>query len=68
MLWICGFTKLHLQGTHFNVVPNIFGIVVGATPYGCSNIIMPTYTTTSDGLHVYMYAMHVLNYMNNQNR
>jgi hypothetical protein len=22
--------------------------------YGCSNIIMSTYTTTSDGLHVYV--------------
>ncbi len=51
----CGFTKLHLQGAHFNVVPNTFGIVVGATPYGCSNIIMSTYTTTSDDLHVYIH-------------
>jgi hypothetical protein len=50
----CGFTKLHLQGTPFCVVPNTFGIVVGATPYGCSNIIMSTYTTTNDGLHVYV--------------
>jgi len=50
----CGFTKLHLQGTHFSVVPNTFGIVVGATLYGCSNIIMSTYTTISDGLHVYV--------------
>jgi hypothetical protein len=48
----CGFTKLHLQGTHFSVVPNTFGIVVGATLYGCSNIIMST--TISDGLHVYV--------------
>jgi hypothetical protein len=32
---ICGgFTKLHFQGTHFSVVPNTFGIVAGATPYG----------------------------------
>ncbi len=45
----CGFTKLHLQGTHFSVVSNTFGIVVGATPYGCSNIIISTYTTTNDG-------------------
>jgi hypothetical protein len=30
------------------------GIVVGATPYGCSNIIIFTYTTTNDGLHVYV--------------
>jgi len=59
----CGFTKLHLQGTCFDVVPNTFGIVVGATPYGCSNIIMFTYTTTSDSLC--MYAMHALNSMNN---
>jgi len=50
----CGFAKLHLQGTHFNVVPNTFGIVAGATLYGCSNIIMSTYITTSDGLHVYV--------------
>jgi hypothetical protein len=50
----CGFTKLHLQITHFSVVANTFGIVVGATPHGCSNIIMSTYTTTSDGLHVYV--------------
>ncbi len=50
----CGFTKLHLQITHFNVVPNTFGIIVNATPYGCSNIIMFTYTTTSDSLHVYV--------------
>jgi len=50
----CGFTKLHLQKTHFNVVPNTFGIVVGATLYGCSNIIMSTYTTTGDSLHVYV--------------
>ncbi len=50
----CGFTKLHLQWTHFNVVPNTLGIVVGATPYGCSNIIIFTYTTTNDGLHVYV--------------
>jgi hypothetical protein len=50
----CGFTKLHLQKTHFSVVPNTFGIVVGATPYGCSNIIMSRYTTTSDGLYVYV--------------
>jgi hypothetical protein len=50
----CGFTKLHLQGTHFNVVLNTFGIVVGATLYGCSNIIMSTYTTISDGFHVYV--------------
>jgi hypothetical protein len=50
----CGFTKLHLQGTHFSVAPNTFGIVASATPYGCSNIIMSTYTTTSDGLHVYV--------------
>jgi len=27
----CGFTKLHLQGTHFSALPNTFGIVVGAT-------------------------------------
>ncbi len=50
----CEFTKLHLQITHFSVVLNTFGIVVGATPYGCSNIIMFTYITTSDGLHVYV--------------
>jgi hypothetical protein len=50
----CGFTKLHLQGTYFCAIMNIFGIVVGATLYGCSNIIMSTYTTTSDGLHVYV--------------
>jgi len=50
----CGFTKLHLQGTHFSVISNTFGIVVGATPYGCSNIIMSTYTTISDGLHVHV--------------
>jgi hypothetical protein len=50
----CGFTKLHLQGAHFNAVPNTFGIVVGATPYGCSNSITSTYTTTSDGVHVYV--------------
>jgi hypothetical protein len=50
----CGFTKLHLQGTRSSVVSNTFGIVIGATPYGCSNIIMSTYTTTSDGLHVYV--------------
>jgi hypothetical protein len=50
----CGFIKLHLQGTHFSVVLNTFGIVVGATLYGCSNIIMSTYTTTSDGLHVFV--------------
>jgi hypothetical protein len=50
----CGFTKLHVQKTHFSVVPNTFGIVVGATPYGCSNIIMSRYTTTSDGLYVYV--------------
>jgi hypothetical protein len=49
-----GFTKLHLQGTHFSVVPNTFGIVAGATPYGYSNIIMSTCTTTNDGLHVYV--------------
>ncbi len=61
-----GFTKLHLQGTHFSVVPNTFGIVAGATQYGCSNIIMSTYTTTNDGC-MCMYAMHVLNSMNNQN-
>ncbi len=60
-----GFTKLHLQGTHFSVVPNTFGIV-GATTYGCSNIIMSTYTTISDGC-MCMYAMHVLNSMNNHN-
>jgi hypothetical protein len=54
MSWICEFAKLHLQGTHFNVVPNTFGIVAGVTPYGCSNIIMSTYTTISDGLHVYV--------------
>ncbi len=50
----CEFTKLRLQGTHFTIVPNTFGIVVGATPYGCSNNIMSTYTTISDGLHVYV--------------
>jgi hypothetical protein len=50
----CGFTKLHLQGTHFSVVLNTFGIVAGVTSYGCSNIIMSTYTTTSDDLHVYV--------------
>ncbi len=50
----CGFTKLHLQRTHFSVVPNTFRIIVGATLYGCSNIIMSTYITTSDGLHVYV--------------
>jgi hypothetical protein len=50
----CGFTKLHLQGTHFNVVSYKFGIVVVATLYGCSNIIMSTYITTNDGLHVYV--------------
>jgi hypothetical protein len=49
-----GFTKLHFQRTHFSVFPNTFGIVAGATSYGCSNIIMSTYTTTSDGLHVYV--------------
>ncbi len=54
MFWILWITKLHLQGTHFSVVPNTFGIVVGATPYGCSNIIMFTYTTISDLLHVYV--------------
>jgi hypothetical protein len=42
------------KGTQFNVVPNTFGIVVGTTLYGCSNIIMSAYTTTSDGLHVYV--------------
>jgi hypothetical protein len=52
---LCGFTKLHLQGTHFCVVLNTFGIVVSATPYSCSNIIMSIYTTTNDGLHVYVY-------------
>ncbi len=51
-MWCCGFPKLHLQGTHFNVVPNTFAIVVGATSYGCSNIIGSTYKTSSDGLHV----------------
>jgi hypothetical protein len=50
----CGFAKLHLQGTHFNVFSNTFGIVANATLYGCSNIIMFTYTTTSDGFHVYV--------------
>jgi hypothetical protein len=55
MSWICEFAKLHLQGTHFNVVPNTFGIVIGVTPYGCSNVIMSTYTTTNDGLHVYVW-------------
>jgi hypothetical protein len=50
----CGFTKLHFQGTHFCAILNTFGIVVGATLYGCSNIIMSTYTTTNDGLHVYV--------------
>ncbi len=50
----CGFTKLHFQGTHFNVVSNTFGIVANATLYGCSNIIMSTYTNISDGLHVYV--------------
>jgi len=63
----CGFTKLHLQGTHFSVVPNTFGIVVSATPYGCSNIIMSTYTTTNDGLHVYVCNACFKFYMNNQN-
>jgi hypothetical protein len=33
---------------------NTFGIVVGATPYGCSNIIMSTYITINNGLHVYV--------------
>jgi hypothetical protein len=33
---------------------NTFGIVASAIPYGFSNIIMSTYTTTSDGLHVYV--------------
>jgi hypothetical protein len=51
---ICEFTKLHLQRTHFCVVLNTLGIVVGATLYGCSNIIMFTYTTISDVLHVYV--------------
>jgi hypothetical protein len=50
----CGFMKLHLQGTHFCVVPYKFGIIVATTLYGCSNIIMSTYTTTCDGLHVYV--------------
>ncbi len=54
----CGFTKLHLQGTHFSAIPNTFGIVVGATLYDCSNIIMSTYTNTSDGLHVYVCNAH----------
>ncbi len=57
------FKKLHLQGTHFNVVPNTFGIVVGATPYGCSNIIMSTYTTTSDGLNVYVCMYEIEKYV-----
>ncbi len=52
-LWILWIQKLHLQGTYFNVV-STFGIFVGATPYGCSNIIISTYTTTSDGLNVYV--------------
>ncbi len=26
----CGFTRLHLQRTHFSVILNTFGIVVGA--------------------------------------
>ncbi len=38
----------------FSAIPNTFGIIAGATPYGCSNIIMSTNTTTSDGLHVYV--------------
>jgi hypothetical protein len=50
----CGFTKLHLQGTHFSVVANTFGIVARATLYGCSNIIMFTSTTTNNGLHMYV--------------
>jgi len=50
----CEFTKLHLQGTHFSAIPNTFGIIVGATSYGCSNIIMSTYTTINDGLHVFV--------------
>ncbi len=52
----CGFchiTKLHLQGTHFSVVSNTFEMVVCATAYGYSDIIMFTYTTTGNGLHVY---------------
>jgi hypothetical protein len=31
----CGFTKLHLQGTHVSIVPNTFRIAIGATPYNC---------------------------------
>jgi hypothetical protein len=50
----CEFTKLHLRRINFSVVPNTFGIIVGATPYGYSNIIMSTCTTTSDGLYVYV--------------
>ncbi len=50
----CGFTKLLLQGAHFSVVLSTLRIVIGATPYGYSNIVMSTYTTTSDGLHVYV--------------
>ncbi len=62
-----GFTKLHLQGTHFSVVLNTFGIIVGATLYGCSNIIMSTYTTSGDHLHVYVCNA-CFNSMNNHNR
>ncbi len=50
----CRFRKLHFQKTHFNDVSNTFRIVVGATLYGCSNIVMFTYTITSDDLHVYV--------------
>jgi hypothetical protein len=52
----CGFgkfTKLHLQGTYISVLANTFGIVASVTLYDCSNIIMFTSTTVSDGLHVY---------------
>ncbi len=54
MLWILWIHKITPSRNTFSAVPNTFGIVVGATPYGCSNIIMSTYITTSDGLHVYV--------------
>ncbi len=62
----CGFTKLCFQWTHFGVVPNIFGIVVGAKKVVQTLLCLQTQPLVI--ICMRMYAMHVLNSMNNQNK
>jgi hypothetical protein len=58
----CGFTKLHLQGSHFIVFSNTFGIVVGATHMVVQTLLC-LHTQPLMMVCTCMYAMHELKWI-----